>query len=66
MRVVTAHTHVLCNAVSQVTLDSAAVLQRRYQQYSQMLSSFGLQHRSLAACVQPANKVTIRRLQECC
>jgi hypothetical protein len=41
----------------QVTLDSTAVLQQRYKQYSQLLASLGLQHSGLAACVQPANKV---------
>jgi hypothetical protein len=56
---------VLRGALLQVTLDSAAVLQRRHKQYSQLLASLGLQHRTLAACVQPANKVSTRRLQEC-
>lgn len=45
-------------AVAQVTLDSAAVLQQRYKQYNQLLVSLGLQHSKLAACVQPANKVS--------
>ncbi|WIA11861.1 hypothetical protein OEZ85_011947 [Tetradesmus obliquus] len=48
---------------SQVTLDSAAVLQQRYKQYNQLLVSLGLQHSKLAACVQPANKAVLACLQ---
>lgn len=41
----------------QVTCDSVAVLHTRYQQYSELLASLGFQDGTLAACVQPANKV---------
>eukprot|EP00879_Flechtneria_rotunda_P014000 GHRR01014627.1.p1 GENE.GHRR01014627.1~~GHRR01014627.1.p1 ORF type:complete len:333 (+),score=116.19 GHRR01014627.1:616-1614(+) len=44
---------------SQVSLDNTAVLTKRYQQCSQLVSSLGLTASSLAACVSPSNKAVI-------